>query len=403
MRTSWIAALSATLMIQTVGTFVSQTVPVIAPRMTAELSLPPETVGNFASLNTLGAILFLLFGTPLVAAFGPARMLQWGTLTGAFGLLLAALGQLWLLPFAAVLMGAGYGPTGPAGSRILQATAPPRHRVLIFSVKQAGAPAGGALAGLIAAPVAAIWGWQAALGVGVCIALVACLALQPMRATLDAERLPGIALGQAFTLRRLAAPVTTLRMHPVLPPLCLQAFAFACLQGSLFNFTVTWLVGAHGFSLTAAGTLYATMQLAGVMGRLLLGWAADRLGDAVRSLTVHGILAATLSAVFVLAAPGAIWPLALALAFLCGFTSASWNGIFLAEVARVAPPDRVAEASSGAIMLCFVGYLTAPTAFAFAVSRSGSWTLPFLTACLLLAAISLLVFVWHGPRGRRLR
>ncbi len=403
MRTSWIAALSATLMIQTVGTFVSQTVPVIAPSMTAELALPPESVGNFASLNTFGAILFLLFGTPLVAAFGPARMLQWGALIGALALLLAAAGEVWLLPIAAILMGIGYGPTGPAGSRILQATAPPRHRVLIFSVKQAGAPAGGALAGLIAAPIAAAWGWEAALGAGIVLGLIACLALQPMRGALDAERLPTFPISEAFTLRRLGAPVTTLRMHPVLPPLCLQAFAFACLQGSLFNFTVTWLVEAHGFTLTAAGTLYATMQVAGVTGRLLLGWAADRLGDAVRSLTVHGVLAAGLSAVFVLAAPASPWPLALVLAFLCGFTSASWNGIFLAEVARVAPPDRVAEASSGAIMLCFMGYLVAPSVFALAVSRTGSWALPYMTACALLAIISVLVFAWHGARSGRAR
>lgn len=395
MRVSWIAALSVTLMVQTIGTFVSQTIPVVAPSMTADLGLPPETVGNFASLNTLGAILFLLFGTPFVAAFGPARMLQVGTLVGAGALGLAALGEVWLVPIAAMLMGIGYGPTGPAGSRILQATAPPRHRVLIFSIKQAGAPAGGALAGLIAAPVAALWGWQAALLVGVIVGCGVALTLQPMRGVLDAERLPGFPLREALTLKRFATPVTTLKMHPVLPPLCVQAFAFACVQGSLFNFTVTWLVEAHGLTLTAAGSVFATMQVAGVVGRIGLGWAADRLGDAVRSLAIHGLLAAFLSAAFVLAAPSAPWTICLVLAFLCGFTAASWNGIFLAEVARVAPADRVAEATSGAIMLCFLGYLTAPSAFAFMVARTGSWTLPFMVACGLLVSISLLILAWR--------
>jgi MFS family permease len=391
--------LLATLLVQTVATFMSQVVPVVAPRVTAELGLPPETVGNFASLNTLGAILFLLFGTPLVAAFGPARMLQWGVLTGALALSLAAAGLFWLLPAAALLMGIGYGPTGPAGSRILQATAPPRHRMLIFSVKQAGAPAGGALAGLVAAPVAAAWGWQAALLVGVGLGLAVAAALQPLRFTLDAERSPRLPLRDAFTLRRLGAPVQALSLHPVLPPLTLQAFAFAALQGCLFSFTVTWLVEAHGASLTAAGTLYAAMQIAGVIGRLVLGWAADRRGDAMRSLAVHGLFAAGLSALWVVAGPGAPWAVSLVLAFLCGFTAASWNGIFLAEVARVSPPDRVAEASSGAIMLCFMGYLTAPTAFAFAVTATGSWVLPYGIACALLAAISALVFAWRGARG----
>lgn len=399
MRSPWIAPLAATLLIQTVGTFLSQTIPVVAPRITAELGLPPETVGNFASLNILGSILFLLFGTPFVAAFGPARLMQWGALTGAAAIALVATGHLWLLPLAAVLMGIGYGPTGPAGSRILQATAPPRHRVLIFSIKQAGAPAGGALAGLVAAPVAAVWGWQAALLTAAGIALVSALSIEPLRATLDAERNPPFPLREAFTVKRLGAPLATLRMHPVLPPLTLQAFAFAALQGSLFSFTVTWLVEAHGMTLTAAGTIYATMQVAGVAGRLVLGWAADRLADATRSLAVQGLLAAGLSALFVLAAPGAPFALALLLGLLCGFTAASWNGIFLAEVARLSPPDRVAEASSGAIMLCFLGYLSAPSAFAFAVMASGSWTLPFLAACGLLAAVSLLVLAWRAARG----
>ena len=396
MRQAWVAALAATLLMQTVGTFLSQAVPVVAPMMTAELGLPPEAIGNFSSLNTLGAILFLLFGTPLVARFGPARMLQAGALVSCLALLCAAAGWVWALPLAAVLMGVGYGPTGPAGSRILQATAPPRHRVLIFSVKQAGAPAGGAMAGLVAAPVAAIWGWQAALLSGIGVALVATLAMQGLRAGLDADRDPTRPLAEAFRWERLAMPLTTLRLSPILPPLCLQAFAFAALQGSLMSFTATWLVEGHGMSLPAAGSVYAVMLVAGVAGRLALGWAADRMGDATRSLAVHGLVAATLTALWVLLGPGAPMALTLLLAAGAGFTAASWNGIFLAEVARVVPADRVAEASSGAILLCFLGYLAAPSAFALAVAMTGSWLLPFLAACALLAVVSVGVFLRRG-------
>jgi MFS family permease len=405
MRPGWILALSATLLMQTVGSALNQVVPVVAPIMTAELGVPPQMVGNFSSLNMLGSILFLLFGAPLVAAIGPARMLQWGAATGALALSLVALGELWLIPFAALLLGMGYAPTGPAGSRILQATAPPRHRVLIFSVKQAGAPAGGALAGLVVAPIAAIWGWQAALLAGGAAAIGAALLLQTMRATLDAERSPRLPLREVFTLRQLGAPIAALRMHPAVPPLALQAFAFAALQGSLFSFTVTWLVQAHGYTLTAAGTIFAAMQVAGVAGRLVLGWAADRVGDAVRSLSLHGMAASGLALLWVFAGPTLGGAGAVVLAILCGFTAASWNGIFLAEVARVAPPDRVAEGTAGAVILCFLGYLSAPTVFALIVSATGSWVLPYVIACGLLGAVSLLVFGrWRRPPpSRRLR
>jgi MFS family permease len=400
MRPSWILALTATLLMQTVGSALNQVVPVVAPIMTADLGVPPQMVGTFSSLNTLGSILFLLFGAPLVAAVGPARMLQWGAVIAATALALVALGQLWLMPVAALLLGMGYAPSGPAGSRILQATAPPRHRVLIFSVKQAGAPAGGALAGLVAAPVAAMWGWQAAMLVGAAAALGAALLLQTMRATLDAERAPRFPLRDAFRWKSLGAPIAALRMHPMLPPLALQAFAFAALQGSLFSFTVTWLVESHGYSLMAAGTVFAAMQVAGVIGRLALGWAADRVGDAVWSLALHGLAASGLALLWVFAGPLLGGVGALLLAILCGFTAASWNGIFMAEVARVAPPDRVAEGTAGAVILCFLGYLSAPTVFAMIVTATGSWTLPYGIASGLLAAVSLLVLAW---RSRLLR
>ncbi len=398
-RAAWVAALSATLLMQTVGTFLSQAVPVVAPLMTADLGLAPEAVGHFSSLNTFGAILFLLFGAPLVARFGPARMLQAGALLGSAALALAAAGWASALPFAAVLMGIGYGPTGPAGSRILQATAPPRHRVLIFSVKQAGAPAGGALAGLVAAPIAAIWGWQAALLVGIGVALLAVVVMQPLQPGLDADRDPTRPLTESLTWRRLGVPLLTLRMSPVLPPLCLQAFAFAALQGCLMSFCATWLVQVHGFSLPAAGTVYATMLAAGVAGRLVLGSLADRVGDATRSLALHGLVAAGLTVLWVVWGPTAPWALTLLLAFGSGFTAASWNGIFLAEVARVVPADRVAEASSGAILLCFLGYLFAPAIFAAVVAQAGSWSLPYLGFCVLLASVSALVWLWRGRAG----
>lgn len=394
----WVAALSATLLMQTVGSFLNQIIPVVAPLMMDDLGLPPQTVGNFSSLNTLGAIAFLLFGTPLVARHGPLRMIQAGAIIGSVALVVASLGSAWLMPLAALLLGFGYGPTGPAGSRILQQHAPKRHRVLIFSIKQAGAPAGGALAGLLAAPLAAAFGWQMAMWVAIGIALCCAACIQPLRPALDAERDETRSWRESLTIRRLLVPLVALRMHPVLPPLTLQAFAFAGLQGSLFSFTVTWLVEEHGMGLAAAGSIFAAMQLAGVTGRLVLGWAADRLGDATRSLALHGLLAAGLSALWITIGAGSHWLLAFPLAILSGFTAASWNGIFLAEVARVSPPDRVAEASSGAILLCFLGYLTAPTAFAWAVGATGSWRLPFLTACGVLAVVSCVVFALRAGR-----
>src|SRR5271163_2928213 len=106
-------------------------------------------------------------------------------------------------------MGGGYGPSPPAGSRILAATAPKQHRTLIFSIKQAGAPAGGALAGLILAPIAARFGWHVALLASMAIGLTAAAAITPLRRRLDIEREPDrdIGIRALFNRRNLMQPV----------------------------------------------------------------------------------------------------------------------------------------------------------------------------------------------------
>lgn len=151
LKATWIAALGTTLLMQTVAAFMGQMLPVLAPLMTRDAGLRPENVGHFAALNAAGVVLFLVFGGPLLKRFGPVRSLQAGMALATLGLALALLGTLPALLLASLVLGIGYGPTPPAGSRILAATAPPRHRTLIFSIKQAGAPLGATLAGLLAA------------------------------------------------------------------------------------------------------------------------------------------------------------------------------------------------------------------------------------------------------------
>ena len=192
---SWVAALGATLLMQSVASFLTQTLPVVAPLIMASAGLAPERIGNLSSLVAFGTVLFLLLGGPFLARLGPVRTLQLGTGIAAAALVVAATGALPALMLASLMLGIGYGPTPPAGSRILAATAPKDHRTLIFSVKQAGAPLGGALAGLIAAPVATHAGWGAALLVAVATSVIAAAAIQPLRESLDVERDPARRIG----------------------------------------------------------------------------------------------------------------------------------------------------------------------------------------------------------------
>jgi MFS family permease len=149
---------------------------------------------------------------------------------------------------------------------------------------------------------------------------------------------------------------------------------------------VTYLVHL-GLNLPQAGLAFAALQIAGTVARILLGWVADRTGTAVFNLVVQAFLASAGIVVFALLPAGAPLPLAAAAAGLAGFFGASWNGIYLAEVARQAPVGAVAEATAGSTMLCFMGYVIGPTLFAAAVPALG-WALPFMLCAIPLALMA---------------
>ncbi len=158
-------------------------------------------VGYLASINTLGSILFLALGAPFLRRLGSVRSLQGGLLLGILGL------ALLLPPFSAtaamasLLIGLGYGPSSPAGNDVLHRTAPPQRRAMIFSIKQAGVPLGGIIAGLVLPPIVVAFGWQAALLVSGLFVLAIILAVQPMQASLDSGRARDQPLSLGVVLR----------------------------------------------------------------------------------------------------------------------------------------------------------------------------------------------------------
>jgi MFS family permease len=91
-------------------------------------------------------------------------------------------------------------------------------------------------------------------------------------------------------------------------------------------------------------------------------------------------------------------PLLFVTAFLCGLTASGWNGVFLAEVARLAPPDRLAEATGSVLTASYGGLLMSPLLVA---ALAGTGTLA--TSYAVLAAFALAATFWlirdrHGDR-----
>ncbi len=123
---------------------------------------------------------------------------------------------------------------------------------------------------------------------------------------------------------------------------------------------VTFAVEQLALSHISAGVLLATAQAGGLIGRLFWGWVATK---SLSSRTVLAGLGFSMSAAALAMVFGAplMPPGALGItAFLFGLTASGWNGVFLAEIARLAPPDRVAEVTGAVLTASYAGLLMGP-------------------------------------------
>jgi sugar phosphate permease len=365
-------ALIATLAIQALVSMTVLTPPVLAALAAPDIGVASERIGLFTALVYAGAIVSSASSGALLARTGPLRLSQWGLGFCALGMSVASLTFLPAVMLGAVLMGLGYGPVTPASSHILIRQTAPERRSLVFSFKQTGVPVGGMLAGSIAAPLGLAIGWRgAALSVAVA-SLVLALAVEPLRARFDAGDVTGPTTAQS--------PLAGIRLvlrTPALRRLALSSTTFAATQLSMATFLVTFLTERAGVSLVRAGIVMAVAQGAGVVGRILLGWVADRLLRPGRVLAVLGISMAMASVATGLISSA--WPLTsiFVVTAILGLTGLSWNGVYLAEVAVIAPPGAVGAATGGALSMTFLGIVLGPALFSAVVSLSGSYTLGF--------------------------
>jgi MFS family permease len=224
------------------------------------------------------------------------------------------------------------------------------------------------------------------------MAVAAALLLEPARTRLDIEREPNrpISPRVLFHPGTVVAPFRLLRATPVLLWATGLAISFAVVQGSLFSFSVTYLVTDRHMTLPAAGFAYAAMQFAGVFARIFLGWLADRTGRPARNLAIQALFGSAAIVAYGFLPDGVSTALAALVAAVAGFLCASWNGIFMAEIARLAPPDRIVEATSGSVLITFLGYLCGPSIFSGLVTFSGGYRTAFLAIAVQLAAMAVL-------------
>ena len=383
---------------QTLTAFAWQAIPVLAPAASVSYHIADEYIGFLTSVVYLFAMVSALIGGSMATHIGAITVSQRALLCCGFGALLFGIGSYWTIILVGVLIGCGYGPPTPASSQVLARVTPPRLANVVFSIKQTGIPLGGVLAGVTVPWLERLWGWQIA---AFCVTLT-CVALafafQPLRHRYDIESQLN-AHAPTPRLRDFLRPVGEVWRRPQLRRLALASTFFSATQGALSTFIVIYGVNHLHMSLVQAGALASVLALSGIFGRIAWGVIAELtrrprhvlLGFAV-SMTI-GLTA------LALAQPS--WPLIAyyGLVVFLGLTAISWTGVYVAEIARLAPPGRAGEITGGTVVFTFAGPLISPALFSFALVMTGSYAWGFgLLAAGTFSAIILMIGVLRaGP------
>lgn len=361
-------ALTVTLGAQLLVT-VALTVPaVLAPEVAPMLGLPAARVGLFVGLCYLCAM--------------------------SSGLVAVAIGGPWLLLPAAIAIGAAYGLTNPAAAIVISEHAPTERRGLFFSIKQTAVPLGIAVTGVLAPALLAVLGWRgaiAAIGAG-CI--VGAFALGRTRR--DFDRPQPLPPRPAQAWRIIVDPLMAGLRNPALRRLGMVSFAYALTQVCFLTFLVSFLSVEHAFALAIAAGVLAAAQITSVFSRVFFGYVADRWIAPARLLPLLGVGMAAACVLLGRLPTDAGLAATVTAAMLCALTAVGWNGVFFAELARVAPPGGLAAATGTTQFMTFCGGMTGPVVFSEVINQGAAYASAFQGLAVVPLAAALLA--WRAVR-----
>ncbi|MGB0632098.1 MAG: MFS transporter [Alphaproteobacteria bacterium] len=366
-------AVFAMLLQQALSTMSGLTIPVLAPPIAAETGLSPSLVGLYTAFLYGGSMISSLAGGGFLLRFGALRVSQACLVVVAVGLLINAPGLTALFVIGAVITGLGGGPSTPASSQILARYADPAQAPLIFSIKQTGVPVGGVIAGALLPVYVSLFGWRGAIVCAALMALTLALMLQPLRAEFDSDRQPQ----RSLKLTDIRATMTAVLSDKRVRDLAMGLFAFTGLQLAFASFFVSFLSLGLGWSLTDAGIAYSIAMGAGIVGRLIWGWVGTKYVSPLLLLAILGFVMGFAHMAIGLVTSewqtAAVW----AVAFAYGLTGIGYQGVLLAEIARVAPPGMAGVITGGAVFFAYVGMILLPATFGLILAVMDSYRLAF--------------------------
>jgi sugar phosphate permease len=380
------AILGMTTYAQAAAAFVAHGIGPLGALWKDMFRLSQAQTGLLLSSANVAAVFVMLFVGSAIDRYGERLLISIGLL----GLSCIMIGAAFVTSFGALLLllsciGVCYATSQPGGSKAIIDWFPARERALAMGIRQIGIPLGGALAASLLPFTATCCGLSSALFLQSGIALTGGLVFAVMYRERDPPRVDHGDTGHLLENLKKTSEQADYRV-------LFAGMALVSLQFVLIAHVITYLTAAFGVSLATAGALLATIQMSGIVGRIVLAWVSDRHwgGNRLRPLSL--CIWAAAAGVILLAAipPAPIWLLAVLCAWI-GFFGMGWYSLFIVHISETAPSNRVALTVGFALTANQVAIVVAPPLFGVLVDLQGGYRLAWTLLALLifLSGISL--------------
>ncbi len=254
----------------------------LSPMIRTDFSLDYTSAGLVISAFNLAYGIGQLPGGWLADRLGPRIMMAVGICGIALAGFLVGLSQgFWMLIIALGLMGILGGGYHPAAPVLISSCVERQHRGRALGLHVVGGSASFFLAPIIAAAIAAYWGWRGsfltlsllALAFGIFFYLV-------LRRRVGAEE-------EAHAPRKAAAriPAEPFQWRPLAIFIFISCFAGSVIFSAM-SFLPLYLVDRVGFSQETAGAFFAVLYSGGLWSGPLGGYLSDRFGPIPVVVTV---------------------------------------------------------------------------------------------------------------------
>jgi len=364
--------IAASLVVMAIGTLL----PYIArafPQSAAHISL-------IVTALLLGDALSNALSGAATDRFGDkAILIVCGALMGITLIAAATVQSFWWVVAWFFIYGVTFAAMNPVGSHAILFFFKPEERGLAMGVRQMGMPLGGVAGAIILSTAGEYYGYRGALviaGILVFIVTLGCAALY---------REPSALYGKPVKAGVMFEDMLRIGRDTRLILLTLISIMLFAAQVALMSFFPWTLVHQAHMSVGFAALVFVVTQFAAAAGRMVWGWASDRLfqGRRVLPLLITCLLCA-LSA-FAVAHIGSMPAPALAgVAVAIGFSAEGWFGVAVVAMAEVGGTEHAGSALGFGLTWVMLAGVFVPAAFQALMQSVGIPTAWYAVALLCL-------------------